>query len=674
MRVNRTVAAIVAAGLVGAIAFAFVAALDIDQYRDELAAFVETHTGRHFSIDGEIGFKLALVPTLSLERIRLGNPDWTKSDDLIRIERVEAELALVALLRAQLKVKRLHLHGVELMLETQRDGRGNWLFDTEPVTDPSPRYWRPDYDLESVLLSRMVIRFRPRQGETRRLDIRTLKLIPQGVDQPLDIGLNATFNDINLSAEGSMSRLKQLVNDEPFTFDLDGRVGDATFTLAGRTAMPSRAAFDALELSMTAPSLASLGAPFALALPTGGTVSLTTSIGREENRYRLAPLLIGVGSSELRAELGIETTAPRLRIDGEITAPRLDVADFLVADEHTSRGERVFSATELPFAWLSRLDADITFGTDVLVTPSIVFRNLTSRIKIDDAILAVGPAQATVADGVFLARVDVKADRDNPEVALEMSLGGAHLDRLPKFAAHKKISGGSLDLNVNVAGRGRSEQAIMAHANGMLAVDIGSATFDNKAVNLAEADLLWSFVTRLNPLATSDPMTQVECVAVRFPIRDGIAENAAGIGILTRSLSILGGGTVNLATERIDLGARPKPREGLGLSVSGLVDFLRLGGTLKHPQPVTDTAGIATAGAKVGAAVVTGGLSVVVEGLFDRASADETVCAVVRDSLTRGSANSGGGSVIEATPSKAKAAVRGAGSAIKNVFEGLFGN
>lgn len=672
VNVTRTIAVVVAAGFVAAIAFAFVAALDIGQYRDDLAMFVERRTGRDFAIDGDIRFKLAIVPTVALEQVRLGNPDWTQAGDLIRIERVEAELALVALLRAQLKIKRLHLRGVELMLETQRNGRGNWLFDTPIETDPSPHYWLPDLDLESVLLSHTTIGFRPYKGEWRRLDIRTLNLVPHGVDQPLDIELGATFNEVDLNATGRMSRLLQLVRDEPFTFALDGRFGDAAFALNGHTAMPSHAAVDALEFTLSAPDLATLGTPFGQDFPASAALELTGSLHRDEHRYRLAPLTIRVGSSELRAELGIEPATPRPRIDGRIDAAHLDVADFVIADRRASRRERLFSDAALPLGLLSLLDADITFASDMLKTESAAFETVSARIKLDNGKLTVAPVKATVADGALTARIDIRAASETPEVALELSLGGAHLDQFPRFATTGKFSGGVMNLDVNVAGSGRTVQAILGGADGTLAIDIGPATFDNRAVNLAETDLLWSFVTRLNPLAGRDPVTQLECVAVRFPITDGIAENATGIGILTRALSILGGGTVNLATERIDLGARPKPRAGLGLTVSGLVDFVRLGGTLNNPRPVTDTTGLATAGVKIGAAVATAGLSVVAEGLFDRAGADETVCAIVRDSLARGPGNSGG-SVIEATTSKAKAAVRGAGNAIRNVFDGLFG-
>jgi uncharacterized protein involved in outer membrane biogenesis len=671
---SRILAVIVAATLVVAAVFVFVGALDVDQYRDELAEFVEARTGRSFSIDGEIGFTPALVPTISLERVRLGNPAWAQPGDLITIERVEAELALDALLHAQLKVRRLHLQGVELVLATHRDGRGSWVLETDTATLPSSAFPAPDYDLESVQLSRMTVRFLAHDSAPRQLDVHSLRLTPRDPEPALDIELGATFNGFELQAHGSMSRLKQLVDDTPSMLSLEGRLGELQFALTGRTAKPSRAAVDTLEFSLTAAGLKALAAPFALELAGAKPVALSTSLVREDKRYRLEPLLIRVGTSELRAELVIEPATPRWRIDGDIVAPHLDAADFLTAGERASDAERVFPETALPFGLLSRVDADVAFASDTLITPVAVFDNLTSRFELADGKAVIGPVKARVAEGEFLARFDIRTDPEMPEVVSELSLSGVQLDHVAKIAARKTVTGGALDVAVNITGSGHSAREIMTHANGTIAVDIGAARFNNKAVNLAEADLLWSFVTRLNPFAAREPSSEIECVAVRFPIRNGIADNPVGIGMLTRSLSILGGGKLNFATERIDLRARPKPREGLGLSVAGLVDFLRIGGTLKKPQAVTDTVGVATAGVKVGAAVATAGLSLVAEGLFDRAGADASVCEVVRGSLGPRAAQRDRGSVIDATASKAKAAARGAGEALKNVFEGLFGN
>lgn len=669
---SRFFAVIIAATLAAAVMFAFLQALDVDQYRDELAALVEARTGRSFAIDGDISFKFAFIPTVAFEDVRLGNPAWAQSGDLISIERVEAELALDALLHAQLKVRRLHLQGVELVLETRRDGRGNWMLETPAATAPAS--WQPDYDLEGVLLSRMTVRFLPHAGAPRQLDVRTLAVTPRDAEPALAIELDATFNGFGLQAHGSMSRLKQLVDDSAFMFSLGGRLGELDFALSGRTAMPSRTLVDTLEFSIKAPGFATLGAPFALDLPGAKPVEMTTTLVREENRYRLEPLVIRVGASELRSQLVLARTSPRWRVDGSIAAPYLDLADFLSPAERPPDDGRVFPDTELPFELLSRMDAAVAFTSDKLISPAFVFEDLTFRVDLADGNAVIGPVTARVAEGELRAQFDIRTAPGTPEVVSALSLAGARLDHLPKIAAQKSITGGTLDLAVKIAGHGRSAREIMAHANGTIAVDIGAARFNNKAVNLAETDLLWSFVTRLNPFAAREPVSEIECVAVRFPLRGGIAENPAGIGILTRSLSVLGGGTLNFATERIDLGARPKPREGLGLSVSGLVDFLRLGGTLKNPQAVTDRAGVATAGVKVGAAIATAGLSVVAEGLFDRAGADAGVCEIVRESPSPRAAKRNRASVIDATAEQAKSAVRGAGNALKNVFEGLFGN
>lgn len=664
----------VVAGLLLAAAIAFKRALEIDQYREELSRFVAARTGRSFSIDGNIGFRFVPVPTLWFERVRLGNPGWAQTENLISIERLAAVLAPGALLQARLQVKRLHLQGVELELETRGDGRGNWLPETAPVTAPVTAGWVPDYDLEAVQVSRMTMRLRAHDDTARQLDVQTLTLSPRDAEPILDIELGARLDGSALSARGSMSRFRDLIDDAPSMLSLDGRLGELEFTFTGRTQQPSAALVDNLEFEVTAPGFAALGAPFALALPGAKPVELAGSLVREEDRYRIEPLVVRVGTSELHSSLVVEQADARWRIDGRIAANRLDSADFLMPATRRPDDGRVFPDTELPFAWLSRADAALALSADTLSTPVAVFEEFSSRIEIVDGNATIGPATARLAGGGLRLRLDIRDASVNPGITTEVSLSGARLDQLPKIAARKTASGGTLDLAVNIAGHGRSVRDIMGYANGTIAVDIAAAKFHNKAVNLAEADLLWSFVTRLNPFATRESSSEVECVAVRFPLRDGIAENPAGIGILTRKLGILGGGKLNFATERIDLGARPKPREGLGLSVSGLVDFLRLGGTLKNPRALADTAGVATAGAKVGAAFATAGLSVLAEGLFDRVSADARVCDIVRDSLAAPAAGPARGSVVEKTAETAKSAVRGAGEAIKNVFEGLFGN
>ena len=83
-------------------------------------------------------------------------------------------------------------------------------------------------------------------------------------------------------------------------------------------------------------------------------------------------------------------------------------------------------------------------------------------------------------------------------------------------------------------------------------------------------------------------------------------------------------GSVDLEPETLDLSIRTKPREGLGISIGGVANsFFKLGGTLQTPQLKIDpTASVTT----TGAALATGGLSLVAKGLWDRVTAEGDIC------------------------------------------------
>jgi len=245
------------------------------------------------------------------------------------------------------------------------------------------------------------------------------------------------------------------------------------------------------------------------------------------------------------------------------------------------------------------------------------------------------------------------------------------------MAGRKDIRGGATDLDLVIHGRGRSLATIMGAANGHLKLQMGQGVLANEALRLASSDLLLQGLNALNPLSAKEADTRLQCAVVNFRIDKGIAANTHGIAMQTDKLNILGGGRIDLKTEVIDIGARPESRKGLGINLSGLSDFVRLGGTLSDPHPVTDTAGTLQAAGKLGAAIATGGVSLLVEGLYDRVTVDDDVCAVALGKKPVAGAKSAAGrekSVLEKTTDTASKTLKGASKAVKGVFQGLFGD
>lgn len=110
--------------LVGAVALAWL--FDPNDYKQALTAEFERRTGRTL----EIGRDLALeyLPWLAVETggIAVGNAPGFSGRDFARVERVAARIELLPLVRGDLRVGTILLEGLELNLETDADGRGNW--------------------------------------------------------------------------------------------------------------------------------------------------------------------------------------------------------------------------------------------------------------------------------------------------------------------------------------------------------------------------------------------------------------------------------------------------------------------------------------------------------------------------------------------------------------------
>ena len=87
---------------------------------------------------------------------------------------------------------------------------------------------------------------------------------------------------------------------------------------------------------------------------------------------------------------------------------------------------------------------------------------------------------------------------------------------------------------------------------------------------------------------------------------------------------IVGGGDIDLNTEKLNIEFNTKPRKGVGVSADMFITpFIKLGGTLASPKIGLSKKGVLLSG---GAAVLTGGLSFLFQGAADRVTAQSGMC------------------------------------------------
>lgn len=121
---------------------------DPNDWKPAIEAAVQRATGRTLTLDGPIRVSRSLSPWIEVSQVRLSNLPGGSRDYMVRVNKIRAQISLLALLRQRIEVTQLDLTGPNILFE-EVHGQPNWLFQSKadtPVTSaPSimPRWFHP---------------------------------------------------------------------------------------------------------------------------------------------------------------------------------------------------------------------------------------------------------------------------------------------------------------------------------------------------------------------------------------------------------------------------------------------------------------------------------------------------------------------------------------------------
>ncbi|MEP1593400.1 MAG: hypothetical protein ABJK20_02465, partial [Halieaceae bacterium] len=187
---------------------------------------------------------------------------------------------------------------------------------------------------------------------------------------------------------------------------------------------------------------------------------------------------------------------------------------------------------------------------------------------------------------------------------------------------------------LRISGQGASLREWAGSLDGAVAFRGGGGRMNNRGLDLFFGDIVGEVFENLVPTAQSEPYTNLECHAGAALFKSGVMDVVPGLAIRTDKVDVVASGRVNLKNERLDIAFNTRSRRGVGISVSkAITPYIKLGGNLANPQLAFDAKGAAVSG---GAAVATGGLSILAEGLWDRwVATSKNPCKGLYDSAER---------------------------------------
>jgi uncharacterized protein involved in outer membrane biogenesis len=404
------------------------------------------------------------------------------------------------------------------------------------------------------------------------------------------------------------------------------------------------------QVQLRAPSLRALGRAFDRHWPDL-PVELHGRMSRSEQELKLAGLGGRLGGTAFTGSFAARGLPGKPDLDVEATFAQLDLDRYLhppaaarpagkstAAQSPTVRG-RVIPDTEVSMPELGAYSGRFAVHAGRLRAWGSDLTDFELQATLRDGRLQVDPLGAKGPGGsVRLAGALAPKGKG---VTMQLTGGGNDLvlQLVPFGIGGADASRYSARVELQASGSRWSELA--ATLNGRVRLVGRGGRMRNSLVLASGSGFVQQLLTGLNPMATRQPTTEVDCSALLLRAKDGIVTTDPALVLRTREVDILSAGAIDLRTETIDFNFKIRARTGLGFGISQLVNpYVKVNGTLGKPGVTLDPTGALVNGS---AAVATAGLSVVATTLWDRFVHESDPCgAAVRESDRRAAPHAGG--------------------------------
>ena len=586
--------------IIGAAA-AFVLGFDANRWKPRIAATVEAATGRQIALNGPIGLKLSLRPTIEARDVAIANPPGFSRPEMAKIGALDLQLDLLALLRGNYLFDRLLVAAPDVLFERNAAGATNWVFAAASAAARGPRNSSIEVRNFAVRGGRAAFRD-DRTGKTTVVAIEDLDIdaTEPGAAMRFSAKMEVGNTPVTASAEtGPLERLVAGAAGAPVPLKARFEAGGATLALDGSVGDPLAGLGYRLQVSGTIPDLAALSDLAGATLPSLRQIALSARFAptaRLAEAWQGGLTLEDVKLTSAQGDLSGRATfrlGERPGVTAELSSTRLDLDALLPAAPSPASG-RFFPDTALPIEALRRLDLDLRFLFGDVVFGSQHWREAGGRIALSGGKLRLDPFAVTAPGGKLSLSLTADASGPTPNFALSLRAPAYSLAALLAAAGSPVAASGAVSITADLRGEGASPHAIAAGLDGTLVAGMNGGRIDDRALGGG----LGKILSAADPsgLLGGARAGDIRCMTLRLAARNGIAALSPFV-LVTSLASIEGSGSLALGPETMNLVLRPHGSIA-GKQFSAAV---AVRGSFRNPQIVPDAAGtVAGIGGLVG--------------------------------------------------------------------------
>ncbi len=520
-------------GLLVAAAVTLSLVFDPNQYKGEIIRLVKDQTGRDLKIEKNIGW--AFFPRLGVEAggLELSNAAGFGKEPFARIDAAGVHVALLPLLRGQLDVDSVYLHGLTLNLAKNAAGRSNWQDMAEHAPQPVKKEKAPEKKADGGL---------PIAGlAVGRLELKRANLVWR------DLQAGSTLAVKNLELGTS-----RFVANQP----MDVQLG---FDLARDKAAPVKVALKSrLTASADALKLANV------------------DLKIDDSRLTGSMEISNFASPALRFNLALD----RIDLDRYTAAPA--PAAKPAADSKPAAGSA--QPVALPLTTLRGLDINGKFQIGELKAIGLHSREVQIKLVAKGGLITLGPNRARLYNGSYRGETVLDVRGKTPVIRLDEKLEQVQIGPLLKDMQLFDHYTGTGNIAIRLSGQGFDANQIKQSLNGNAAIAFRDGKIEGMdLIKIIEQARALSDAAKGKPVSVKTQQsdaTVFKSLTASAVITNGIARND-DLVLDGANLRASGRGTADLVRETLDYKLKATVAESAerrGTTVPVLI-----GGTFSKP-------------------------------------------------------------------------------------------
>jgi uncharacterized protein involved in outer membrane biogenesis len=520
----------------------------------DLRPYVEDYASQSLgrkvtATDFEIGWGDPL--TLTIRDLRIANAPWGSKPEMITLGSLDAAIDPRSIWDGQPIYRQLRVKELEVVLERDEAGNGNWKFDAGDGGGsggggiiPKNRTQFPT--LIDMALEDGLITYRTYSGNILRITLQNIAIASPEENSPVTLSAEGAYNDTPLTLAATTESFQKMRDaSHPFATEV---------TLAGRTVrldfngtMMEPLDVDGLngKLKLDAPELDNLLATFGSDMKAAYPLLLTGQLTRQGDHWELNDAQASIADMPFSGKLVLD--------EGSRGAPDSMAADLsfdaLSLDALIGEGggaETDWRQQMVPSPENAGVNLDLALAALQLSYGTTTLTDFSGKARLDEKQAALDDIAFGIAGGKVMGDLQVTADGKTPSLAMVVTAKALNADLLSQtLGAPAGDITGKLDGLADLSGQGHLLGDVFSSANGHVLIAMTGGSLRESLLEMASTDLRALF-------REEKGTAPIHCFGLQVTLAGGAAL-LQPLQLQAEGAVLEGAGRIDLASGAIDL-------------------------------------------------------------------------------------------------------------------------